>query len=141
MGEFVRAAYHVAQFLFGAGAIGTAIRWLSKRRQKELEDRVLDTFHNADGPWHCADSVVGEMNWKGALNDAPGFFRPKLSGWREFRSRLRVSPYRLRFALRRAFVVPSKRKTEQILRDLWERHLLVRADWDHTDKQFYKLKT
>ncbi|HXM97187.1 MAG TPA: hypothetical protein VN982_01800 [Candidatus Dormibacteraeota bacterium] len=141
--EYLRGAYHVAQFVFGAGVIGTSIRWLYKRWQQNLEDRVLRTFHNTDrdGPWQSANGVVGEMYLKAALSDAPGFFPPRLTEWRELKRWLRVSPYRLRHAFRRALVLPSKEKADEVLRELWKRGLLIRAGWDHTDTEFYKLKS
>jgi AraC-like DNA-binding protein len=138
--EYLRVAYHVGQYVFGAGAIGTSVRWLYERLKQSLEDRVLLTFHNTDGPWQSASGVVGEMYLKAALNDAPGFFPPKLTGWRAFKHWLGVSPYRLRHAFRRAFILPSKERADKVLRELWKRGLLIRADWDHTDHEFYKLK-
>jgi len=61
------------QFVLGAGFIGTSVRWLQKRYQQNLEDRVLRTLRNTDiyGPWRSANGVVGEMYLKAALNDAP----------------------------------------------------------------------
>ena len=58
--EYLRVVYHVAQFVFGAGVIGTSVRWLYKCWQQNLEDRVLRTFHNTDidGPWQSANGVV-----------------------------------------------------------------------------------
>jgi hypothetical protein len=140
--EYLRVAYHGAQFVFGAGMIGSSLRWLYKRRQQYLEDRVLSTFHNTDGdgPWQSANGVVGEMYLKAAINDAPGFFPPRLTGWRAFKHSLRVSPYKLRFAFRRKFVLLSKEKADKILGELWKRGLLIRAGWDHTENEFYKLK-
>jgi hypothetical protein len=142
MTEYLRVAYHAAQFVFRAGVIGTSARSLYNRWQKNLEDRVLRTFHNRNthGPWQSASGVVGEMYLKAALNDAPGFFPPRLTGWRAFKQWLRVSPYRVRHAFRRAFVLPSKEKADEVLRELWKRGLLIRAGWDHTDHEFYKLK-
>src|SRR5258708_22342584 len=138
--EYLRTAYHAAQFVFGAGVIGTSIRWLYKRWQQSLEDRVLSTFYNTEGPWQSANGVVGEMYLKAAISDAPGFFPPRLTGLRAFRHWLRTYPYRLRHALRRAFVLPSKNKADKVLRELWKRNLLIRAGWDHTDNEYYKLK-
>src|SRR5260370_8897918 len=105
--EYLRVAYHAAQFIFGAGVIGTSVRWLYKSWQQKLEDRVLLTFQNTDrdGPWQSANGVVGEMYLKAALNDAPGFFPPGLNAWRASNHRLRVYPYALRFAFRLAIVV------------------------------------
>jgi hypothetical protein len=140
--EYLRLAYHVAQFVFGAGVIGSIVRWLYKRWQQSQEDKVLSTFHNTDRDslWQSAHGVVGELYLKAALNDAPGFFPPRLKGWRAFKHWLRVSPYRIRHLLRRAFLLPSREQADKVLRELWKRGLLIRAGWDHTDTEFYKLK-
>lgn len=140
--------YHASQFVLQVIGIGTVLKaipkslqWFHKRRQQALEERVLSTFHNTDdGPWQSAHGVVGEMYLKAALNDAPGFFPPRLTGLRAFKHWLRVSPYRVRHAFRRAFVLPSKEKADKVLRELWKRGLLVRAGWDHTDAEYYRLK-
>jgi hypothetical protein len=87
-----------------------------------------------------AHGVVGRLYLKAALEDAPGFFPPRLTGWRALKHWLRVSPYRLRHSLRGAFVLPSIHKVEKVLRELWKRGLLVRAGWVYTDNEFYKLK-
>lgn len=140
--EYLRVAYQTAQFVFGAGVIGASVRWLYKCWQQSLEDRILSTFHNtdSDGPWQSAHGVVGEMYLKAALSDAPGFFPPRLRGWQELKHSLRVLPYRFRHALRIAFVLPSRKEADRVLRELWKRGLLVRAGWDHTDNEFYRLK-
>jgi hypothetical protein len=127
--------YNAAQFVLQVIGIGTVLKaihnslqWLHKRRQQSLEDRVLATFHNVgDGPWQSADGVVGEMYLKAALNDAHGYLPPRLTGWRKYKHWLRVSPYRVRHAFRRAFVLPSKEKADKVLRELWKRGLLIRA--------------
>jgi hypothetical protein len=140
--EYLGVAYHTAQFVFGAGFVGTTIRWLHKSWQQDFENRVLFTFHNTDGggPWQSANGVAGEIYLKAALNDAPGFFQPRQTGWRALKYWFRFFPYRLRHAFRRAFVLPTKEKADEVLRDLWKRGLLVRAGWDHTENEFYRLK-
>jgi len=140
--------YHATQFVFQVIGIGTMLKavprgleWIRKRLQQSLEDRVLATFHNTeDGQWQSAHGVVGEMYIKAALNDAPGFVPLPLTGWYAYRRWLAVSPYRLRHAFRRAFVLPSKEKADRVLRELWKRGLLVRAGWDHTDTEYYRLR-
>jgi hypothetical protein len=138
--EYLRLAYHATQALFGPVALGTAIRWVYKRHRKSLENRVLSTFRNTDrdGEWQSANGVVGELGLKAALSDAPGFFPPKEP---RLRSRLRTAFYRCRHSFRRAFIIPDKEKADRVLRDLWERGLLVRAGWRHTDNEFYKLRS
>lgn len=136
---YLRLAYHAAQVLFGAGVLGMAIKWMYKRYRQSLENRVLSTFRNTDpdGEWRSAHGVVGELGLKAALSDAPGFFPPREP---RLRSRLRTAFYRCRHSFRRAFIIPDKEKADRVLRDLWERGLLVRAGWRHTDNEFYKLR-
>src|SRR5260370_34230544 len=109
------------------------LSWLRKWQRKKLENRVLDTFRSdpEDGPWQSAHSVIGEMYLKAALKDAPGFLPPgvKLTGWPAFTHQLRTSPYRMRHAFRRLLVLPSRKRVDTILRDLWERGLIVRGDF------------
>jgi hypothetical protein len=130
--------------IIGGGTVLKGVAWLYKRRKKSLENRVLDTFLSnvEDGPWQSANGVMGEMFLKSALNDARGFIPPRLplAGWRAFKHWLWISPYRLRHAVRRFFLLPSKEQVDKILRELWERGLLVRAGWDHTDTEFYRMK-
>jgi hypothetical protein len=139
--EYLRTVYHVAQIL-SIPIVGASARWLYKWRKQGMEERVLSTFHNTDndGGWQSAHGVVGELYLKAALSDAPGFFPPKLSGWRSLKHWLRVSPYRFRHAVRRSFVLPSWEQADKILRELWKRNLLVRAGWQHTDTEFYRLR-
>ncbi len=142
MVEHLRTLFHAAQILVPIPIVGTFARWLYKRRQQSMEERVLSTFHNTDndGPWQSAHGVVGELYLKAALSDAPGFFPPRLTGWRSFKHWLRVSPYRFRHAFRRTFVLPSRGRADKILRELWKRNLLIRAGWQHTDTEYYKLR-
>jgi hypothetical protein len=140
-------AHHFLQVIVSILGVGTILQgliWFHKGQRKKLENKVLDTFRSdpEDGPWQSANGVVGEMYLKAALKDARGFFpaRMKLTGWRAFKYWLRISSYRLRYACRRRFVLPSRSKVDAILRDLWERGLIIRAGWDHTENEFYRLK-
>jgi hypothetical protein len=129
--------------IIGMGTILNGIAWICKRKHKELENRVLDTFHNNDdGPWQSANGVVGEICLRVALRDARGFLPPRLplTGWRALKFRLSAWPYRLRHSFWRFFLIPTKKEADKILRDLWERRLLVRAGWDHTETEFYRMK-
>ncbi|HWZ97266.1 MAG TPA: hypothetical protein VN025_05850 [Candidatus Dormibacteraeota bacterium] len=137
MSPYLVEAYHSLRVLVPAGAGWTILRWGYKRWQKFREDLVLSTFHNTEGPWQSAHGVVGELYLKAALSDAPGFFPPRRPS---LKHRFRVMFYRTRHFLRRVFL-PSKGQADKILRTLWERKLLERAGWDHTDNEFYKLKT
>lgn len=143
MNTYLIDVYHAVRILVPAGAVGgilwTSLRWTYNRWRKWQEEMVLSTFRNTDpdGPWHSAHGVVGHLYLKAALSDAPGFFPPRHS---TLKHRLRVLFYRTRHAIRKAFVVPSKDKADKILRNLWERKLLERAGWDHTDNEFYKLR-
>jgi hypothetical protein len=122
-------------------AIPKGIQFLHKRLKKRLECRIRAIFYNMeDGPWQSADGVVGELYLKAALSDAKGFLAPKLKGWRATVQWFRLAPYRWRHAFRRAFVIPGRDKADKVLCELWERGLLVRARWDHTNDQFYRLK-
>jgi hypothetical protein len=82
------------------------------------------------------------MYLKAALKDAGGFLPPrvKMTGWSAYSHWLRTSPYRLRHAFRRHLVLPSKKKVDAILHDLWERGIIVRGDFTHTQTEFYRLK-
>jgi len=143
MNQYLVEAYHAIRVLLPAGALSgglwALLRWCYKRWQKWQEEMVLSTFRNTDpdGPWHSAHGVVGHLSLKAAISDAPGFFPPR---HKTFKHRLRVLFYRTRHAVRRAFIVPSKEKVDKVLRNLWERKLLERAGWDHTDNEFYKLR-
>jgi hypothetical protein len=142
----VQQAYHVIQLALQVLGIGTVVKaiprgiqWLYKRRQVRLENTVLSVFHNTDpdGEWHSAHGVVGKLGLKAALSDAPGFFPQKRQGLKTY---LRVAFYRCRHTYRRKFIIPSKEQADAILRRLWERQLLERAGWKHTDNEFYKLR-
>jgi hypothetical protein len=132
--------------LIGIGTILRAspkgFQWLYKQYKDSLENRVLRTFYDMDdGPWQSAHGVVGDLGIRAAISDAPGFLMPAtLKGWRLYVHWLKVAPYRWRHAFRRTFVIPSKEKADKVLFDLWERGLLIRAGWDHTKNQFYRLK-
>lgn len=147
MATHFREAYRFAEIILQIVGMGTVLKgtaWLYKLKQKKLENRVLATFRNNtdDGPWQSANGVVGEIYLKAALSDARGFLPPRfpLTGWSAFKHRLKRLPYRLRHALRIFWVLPSKKKADRILRDLWERGLLIRAGWDHTENEFYRVK-
>jgi hypothetical protein len=132
--------YHAVKWLLPTGAAWAALRWFYGRWRKYQADLVLSTFHNSDrdGPWQSANGVLGELYLKAALSDAPGFFPPRQS---KLRHRFRVIFYRSRHFIRRVFLLPSKNKADKILHDLcFERKILERAGWDHTDNEFYKLK-
>jgi hypothetical protein len=142
-----REAYRLVEVILqiiGMGTVLKGIAWLYKRKQRNLENRVLETFHSnlEDGPWQSANGVVGEMYLKAALSDARGFLPPRLplTGWRAFKHWLWLSPFRWRHTFRRFFLLPSKKEADKILRELWERGLLVRAGWDHTETEFYRMK-
>jgi hypothetical protein len=126
-------------------ALPKIFQWVSRRYKKSREHRVLRTFYSLDdGPWQSAHGVVGELGLRAAFSDAPGFFPPKgapnLTGWRLRIHMLKVAPYRWRHSFRRAFIIPSKDAVDKILFDLWERGLLIRAGWDHTRNEYYRLK-
>jgi hypothetical protein len=132
-------AYHFLRVIIPAGAVWSSLRWGYKRWKTYRQDLVLSTFHNTDrdGPWQSGNGVVGELYLKAALSDAPGFFPPRKSS---FKHRMRVIFYRTRHSIRRV-ILPNKKEADKILRELWERKLLERAGWDHTDNEFYKLRT
>ena len=140
MYERLGEIYQGLKWLLPTGAAWTALHWTYKRWRKYQEDVVLSTFRNtdSDGPWHSAHGVVGKLYLKAALGDAPGFFPPRQM---TLKHRLRVAFFRTRHFVRRVFLIPDKRKADKILRDLcFERKILERAGWDHTDNEFYKLK-
>jgi hypothetical protein len=138
MNEHLVEAYHALKWLVPAGAIWTTLRWFHGRWQKYQNDQVLSTFHNKDGPWQSANGVVGELYLKASLSDAPGFFPPRRM---TMRHRFRVMYFRTRHFARRVFLIPNKKKADKLLHDLcFERKILERAGWDHTDNEFYKLK-
>ena len=127
----------LVKILVPVGFGGTALRWGYKRWQKYQEDLVLSTFHNTEGPWQSANGVVGELYVKAALSDAPGYL-PRMR--RSHKHRL-VAMYRVRHFVRSAFLIPNKEKADKILRALcFDRKILERAGWQHTDNEFYKLK-
>jgi len=127
-----------AKVLLPVGFGGTILRWGHKRWQKYQEDLVLSTFHNTEGPWQSANGVVGELYVKAALSDAPGYL-PKMR--RPTRGYRLAVMYRLRHFVRSAFLIPKKEKTDKILRALcFDRKILERAGWQHTDNEFYRLR-
>jgi hypothetical protein len=138
MTTYLVEAYHLLRVLVPAGFGWSALRWGYRRYLKYREDLVLSTFHNndPDGPWQSANGVVGELYLKAALSDAPGFFPPRNPSSNH---RLRVFFYRTRHAIRRV-ILPNKNEADKILRTLWERKLLERAGWGHTENEFYKLR-
>lgn len=121
--------------LVGFGAI---MGYISKSYRKVRERQVLSVFRNTDpdGRWHSANGVVGELYLTTAMRDARGFFPPTQL---TFRSYVRMKYCRSRHALRR-LLLPSKRQADNVMHQLWERGLLVRAGWDHTDHEFYRLR-
>ena len=141
-----REAYHLVEVtlqIIGIGTVLKGIAWLYKRKQENLENRVLDTFHSnkEDGPWQSVNGILGEIYLKAALRNARGFLPPRapLTGWRAFTYRLRLSPYRLRHSFLKFFRLPSEKQVHRVLRDLWKRGLIRPADFDHTNNEFYRL--
>jgi hypothetical protein len=142
-------ANHLAQAVLSIIGLGTVVKaipkgiqWLCKRYEKSVEDRFLSTFYrNEDGPWQSAHGVLGDLGLEAAMGDFRGYLMPcGRIGWRAKAHWLKFFPYRLRHTYRRIFVIPSKEKADKILRRLWERGLLLRAGWTHTQNEFYRLK-
>jgi hypothetical protein len=142
----LREAYHIGEVIVSIIGVGTVLEglgWMRKWQRTYWENKVLDTFrsNSEDGPLQSANGVIGEIYLKAALKDASGFLPPrvKLNGWHAAAYWLRTSPYRLRHTVRR-LMLPTKRKIERTLRDLWKQGLIVRPDFDHTKTNFYRLK-
>ena len=149
MTDHFQQAYHLVQPVLSLVGLGTAVKaipkaiqWLYKRYEKCEEKRILSTFYgNEDGPWQSAHGVLGDLGLKAFLSDARGYLMPReLTGWRAWAHWVKMLPYRLRHNYRRAFVIPSKERADKVLLRLWERGLLVRAGWTHTQNEFYRLK-
>jgi hypothetical protein len=129
---------HLLQWVLQLVGFGTVMGYISKSYRKVREGHVLSVVRNtdSDGPWHSANGVVGELYLKTALRDARGFFPPRHL---TFLSYVRMKFCRSRHALHR-LLLPSKKQADNVMQQLWERGLLVRAGWDHTDNEFYRLR-
>jgi hypothetical protein len=125
-----REAYHFGQIvlqLIGLGTILKGVAWLYKRKQDKLENRVLEALAPQGRGWHwqSGHGVVARMKRDAAYAYAAAVFPPRVEDWLSFISRLRVIPRQIAYLYHRKFIIPSKRRADTILRDLWKRGLLI----------------
>lgn len=120
---------HVAEVglrIIGVSTVLNALVWLRKRAQEKLENRVLNTF-SPDRNWHWQTGygVVSRMKRDALYRYADALFPPQIKSWSSLASWIHFLVRRFTYSCWRTVMIPSRRRADSTLRDLWKRGLLV----------------
>ena len=139
---YLREIFHVIQValtFIGGGAVLGFIGWLYKRRQENFEDKVLTMFANdPNKQWRTADGIHSDYG-REHYKDVPMWviFPIHANRWAGLKWWLRTVPYQVRHFWRMKFFMPSSKKVEKTVLNLWKKQLIVR---DLTNQKYYRLR-